>query len=113
MLTDGGRVERDFPKRDKGKMDRAIDHVQGWLGDRVWFAFRHLPLTEIHPHALAAEAAALQDRFWEGSGEVRRTPTLLSTESCAVAAAARPSCSTRWRDERSLHTHRLHTIGRE
>ena len=76
MLTDGGRVERDFPKRDKGKMDRAIDHVQGWLGDRVWFAFRHLPLTEIHPHALAAEAAALQDRFWEGSGEVRRTPTL-------------------------------------
>lgn len=33
------------------------------------FAFRHFPLTEIHPHALAAssaaEAAALQDRFWE------------------------------------------------
>jgi 2-hydroxychromene-2-carboxylate isomerase len=38
------------------------------LGD-VRFAFRHFPLTEIHPHALAAsaaaEAAALQDRFWE------------------------------------------------
>ncbi len=35
----------------------------------VRFAFRHFPLTEIHPHALAAaaaaEAAALQDRFWE------------------------------------------------
>jgi protein-disulfide isomerase len=33
------------------------------------FAYRHYPLTEIHPHALAsaraAEAAALQARFWE------------------------------------------------
>jgi protein-disulfide isomerase len=33
------------------------------------FAFRHFPLTEIHPHELAAsqaaEAAALQGRFWE------------------------------------------------
>jgi len=33
------------------------------------FVFRHLPLTEVHPHAQlaaeAAEAAAAQDRFWE------------------------------------------------
>jgi len=33
------------------------------------FVFRHFPLQEIHPHALAAsaaaEAAALQGRFWE------------------------------------------------
>ena len=33
------------------------------------FAFRHFPLTGIHPHALAAaaaaEAAALQGRFWD------------------------------------------------
>jgi protein-disulfide isomerase len=33
------------------------------------FAFRHFPLTRIHPHALAAaaaaEAAALQGRFWD------------------------------------------------
>jgi protein-disulfide isomerase len=33
------------------------------------FAFRHFPLTQIHPHALAAsaaaEAAALQSRFWD------------------------------------------------
>jgi protein-disulfide isomerase len=38
-------------------------------GDGVRFAFRHFPLSDIHPHALAAsaaaEAAALQGRFWE------------------------------------------------
>jgi protein-disulfide isomerase len=48
---------------------RAIDRVAAQLGDRIRFAFRHFPLTEIHPHALAAaraaEAAAMQDRFWE------------------------------------------------
>jgi protein-disulfide isomerase len=34
----------------------------------VRFAFRHFPLTGIHPYAAsaaAAEAAALQERFWE------------------------------------------------
>ncbi len=48
---------------------REIQRVERQLGDGVRFAFRHFPLTEIHPHALAAagaaEAAALQDRFWE------------------------------------------------
>jgi protein-disulfide isomerase len=48
---------------------RAIERVEPELGDRVRFAFRHFPLTDIHPHALAAsaaaEAAALQGRFWE------------------------------------------------
>jgi protein-disulfide isomerase len=37
--------------------------------DDIRFAFRHFPLTEIHPHALAAsaaaEAAALRGRFWD------------------------------------------------
>lgn len=48
---------------------RAIERVEAQLSEGVRFAFRHFPLTEIHPHALsaslAAEAAALQDRFWE------------------------------------------------
>ena len=39
------------------------------MGEGLRFAFRHFPLTEIHPHALpaaaAAEAAALQGRFWD------------------------------------------------
>jgi protein-disulfide isomerase len=48
---------------------REIEKVEQRLGEQVRFAFRHFPLTEIHPHAAsaatAAEAAALQGRFWE------------------------------------------------
>ena len=46
---------------------RAIEQVERQLGGTIRFAFRHFPLTGIHPHALAAaaaaEAAALQGRF--------------------------------------------------
>ena len=48
---------------------REIARIEQRPGSSIRFAFRHFPLTEIHPHALAAaaavEAAALQDRFWE------------------------------------------------
>ena len=48
---------------------RAIERVGQELGGGIRFCFRHFPLTGIHPHALAAaaaaEAAALQGRFWE------------------------------------------------
>jgi protein-disulfide isomerase len=83
-------------------LDRTVDHVRGPSGGRlileygdyecpysrmafreieqlehreaggIRFAFRHFPLTEIHPHAMAAsaaaEAAALQGRYWEMHG---------------------------------------------
>jgi len=47
----------------------AIELVGQKLGGNVRFAFRHFPLAGIHPHALAAaaaaEAAARQGRFWD------------------------------------------------
>jgi protein-disulfide isomerase len=47
----------------------AIREVEQRLGGNIRFAFRHFPLTSIHPHALAAaaaaEAAAVQGRFWD------------------------------------------------
>ena len=47
---------------------RAIEAVERELNGLIRFAFRHFPLVQIHPHAFgaaaAAEAAALQDRFW-------------------------------------------------
>ena len=48
---------------------REIQRVERELGGNLRFAFRHFPLTEIHPHALAAaraaEAAARQGRYWD------------------------------------------------
>jgi protein-disulfide isomerase len=47
----------------------AIQQVERQLGGTIRFAFRHFPLTGIHPRALAAaaaaEAAARQGRFWD------------------------------------------------
>jgi protein-disulfide isomerase len=47
----------------------VVKRLQGALGRRLRFIFRNFPLTEAHPFALvaaeAAEAAALQGKFWE------------------------------------------------
>ena len=46
-----------------------IKDVQAEMGERLRFVFRNFPITTSHPHAEraaeAAEAAAVQDRFWE------------------------------------------------
>jgi protein-disulfide isomerase len=47
---------------------RTIQRLEQQFAGQLRFVFRQLPLTGIHPHALAAahfaEAAALQGRFW-------------------------------------------------
>jgi protein-disulfide isomerase len=45
----------------------AIQQAGRQLGGTIRFAFRHFPLTGIHPHALAAAAAAeaAARRFWD------------------------------------------------
>src|SRR3954471_6549289 len=46
-----------------------VKKLQKHFNDRLLFVFRNFPLTEMHPHALAAarvaEAAALQKKFWQ------------------------------------------------
>jgi protein-disulfide isomerase len=46
-----------------------VKRVQKTLGKKLRFVFRNFPLTRAHPYALiaaeAAEAAALQGKFWE------------------------------------------------
>lgn len=52
-----------------GEAYPVVKRLQKEIGADLRFIFRNFPLTEIHTHALAAacaaEAAALQDRFWE------------------------------------------------
>jgi len=47
----------------------VIKKIQKTFGEQIRFVFRNFPLSEIHPFAMAAavatEAAALQDKFWE------------------------------------------------
>ncbi len=47
----------------------VVKRLQKKLGKKLRFVFRNFPLTEAHPYALiaaeAAEAAALQGKFWE------------------------------------------------
>jgi protein-disulfide isomerase len=68
----GGRLileYGDFECPYSRRAFREIELVERELGGAVRFAFRHFPLTEIHPHALAsalaAEAAASQGRYWD------------------------------------------------
>ena len=68
----GGRVILEYGDYEcpySRRAFREIARIEERPGGSIRFAFRHFPLTEIHPHALAAaaaaEAAALQDRFWE------------------------------------------------
>jgi protein-disulfide isomerase len=65
LIVEYGDYECPYSRR----AFREIQRIEGSPEVVVRFAFRHFPLTEIHPHALAAsaaaEAAALQDRFWE------------------------------------------------
>jgi protein-disulfide isomerase len=57
----------DFECPYCGQAEPVVRELLGDFGD-VRYVWRHLPLTDVHPHAQlaaeAAEAAGLQDEFW-------------------------------------------------
>jgi protein-disulfide isomerase len=65
VILEYGDYECPYSRRAFREIERVERAVEGG----VRFAFRHYPLVQIHPHALAAagaaEAAASQDRFWD------------------------------------------------
>ena len=65
VILEYGDYECPYSRRAFREIERAERAMKG----AVRVAYRHYPLVQIHPHALAAaaaaEAAANQDRFWE------------------------------------------------
>jgi Na+/H+ antiporter NhaA len=76
----------DFECPYCGRAEPVVRELLAGRGD-VRYAWRHLPLTDVHPHALAAaeaaEAAARQGKFWEmhdqllGHQDALTTPDLI------------------------------------
>ncbi len=68
----------------------VLRRVHERLGDRLVFAFRHLPIPERHPlaplAAEAGEAAAAQDSFWEYHDALFAAQPKLSRETMLAVA---------------------------
>lgn len=65
-----------------GAAHPIIKEMMAELGSQIRFVFRNFPLSEMHPYAkpaaLAAEAAALQGKFWEMHDAIFEHQNLLS-----------------------------------
>ena len=85
-------------------MHRIVQH----FGDRLLFAFRHFPLTEIHPHAgSAAESAEFADahgRFWDMHNAIYNNQPQLSVPLLFTLASALKLSQSELDD--ALATHR-------
>jgi protein-disulfide isomerase len=68
----------------------VVKRLQKSLGKNLGFVFRNFPLTQAHPYALiaaeAAEAAALQGKFWEMHDLLFEQQTLLKPDIIPVWA---------------------------
>jgi formate-nitrite transporter family protein len=69
---------------------KSLRRVRERLGERLLFAFRHLPIPERHPLAMeaaeASEAAAAQGGFWEYHDALYANQPKLSRETLLTVA---------------------------
>ena len=68
-----------------------IKSIQKKMGNKLKFVFRNFPLAEIHPNAVnaavASEAAAMQNKFWEMHDHLFEFQSRLDDESLVRYAA--------------------------
>jgi protein-disulfide isomerase len=82
----------DFECPHCGAAHPIVDSVMRRAGKTARFAYRHFPLTNIHPHAEraaeAAEAAGAQGKFWEMHDRLFEHQHALDDESLLIHAEA-------------------------
>lgn len=68
-----------------GQAYSVVNQLMNMFGDTLRLAYRHFPLTTVHPHAQqaaeAAEAAGVQDQFWEMHSMLYENQDALDEES--------------------------------
>jgi protein-disulfide isomerase len=86
-----------------------VKEGQRILGDQLRFAYRHFPLSQIHPHARqaaeAAEAAGAQGRFWDMHDVLFEHQDRLGTRDLLGYATALGLDLERFALELETHTH--------
>jgi protein-disulfide isomerase len=75
-----------------GAAHPVVKEVRRRLGNSLRFAFRHFPLTRVHPHAQhaaeAAEAAGAQGKFWQMHDQLFEHQEALDDADLLLYAAA-------------------------
>lgn len=92
-----------------GQAYPIIKEVQKQLGNKLCFVFRNFPLTEIHPdaeHAAeAAEAAAVQNKFWEMHDYIYEHQQALDDKHLEKYAETLRLNLAKFNNEMSSHVH--------
>jgi len=104
----------DYECPSCGEVQPIVREIQRRLEDDLCFAFRHFPLTNVHPHAEhaaeAAEAAGNQGAFWAMHETLFANQDALGDESLAKYAAGLGLDETRLIQEviSGAHGQRIH-----
>jgi len=74
------------------KAQPIVSEIQQRFGDKLCFAYRHFPVTRVHPHAeraaQAAEAVNAQGKFWEMHELLLENQRALDNKILSACAAA-------------------------
>jgi protein-disulfide isomerase len=92
-----------------GAAHPVVKEVRRRLGNSLRFAFRHFPLTRVHPHAEhaaeAAEAAGAQGKFWQMHDLLFEHQAALEDEDLLLYAGALGLDLDRFANELELGLH--------
>jgi protein-disulfide isomerase len=92
-----------------GAAHPVVKALQQALGDDLRFAYRHFPLSQIHPHSFqaaeAAEAAGAQSRFWAMHDLLFEHQDRLGTQDLLAYAGAIGLELERFVDDLAEHRH--------